>query len=83
MESVGIEPRTSPPVKVLEKTIQLTHHTVLLLQIISQINTLIVIPKTTHQAKCLMKNTNAKRYIVLVNAKTGLAVGDNCLDVAV
>jgi hypothetical protein len=83
MESVGIEPRTSPPVKVLAKAIQPTHHTVLFLQIISHINTLTVIPKTTHQAKRLKKNTNAEKYIALVNAETWLAVVDKYLDATV
>ena len=60
-----------------------TRHALFLLQISLLINTLNVIPKTTHQVKRLKKNTNAERYIALANAETRLADGDNYLDSAV
>jgi hypothetical protein len=77
MESVRIEPQTSPPCKALTMAALPTRHALFLLQIILLINTLTVIPKTTHQAKRLKKNTNAERYVTLVNAETRLADGDN------
>jgi hypothetical protein len=54
-----------------------------LLQIISHINTLTVISKATHQAKRLEKDTNAKKYIALVNVETWLAIVDKYLDATV
>ena len=64
-------------VKVFTKSSLPTRHALLLLQISLLINTLIVIPKTTQQVKRLKKNTNAERYIALVNIETWLAVGDD------
>jgi hypothetical protein len=42
-----------------------------------------VLSPRPHQAKRLKKNTNAERYIALVNAETWLAVVDNYLDAMV
>ena len=50
MESMGFKPRTSPPRKALTMAALPMHHALFLLQIISQINTLTVIHKTTCQA---------------------------------
>ena len=50
MESVGIEPQTSPLCKALTMAALPTCHALFLLQIILLINILIVIPKTTCQA---------------------------------
>ena len=50
MESMGFEPQTSPPCKALTTAALPTRHALFLLQIISHLNILIVIPKTTCQA---------------------------------
>ena len=73
-----------PPstVNVFTKSSLPTRHALLLLQISLLINTLTVVPKTTHQVKRLKKNISAERHITLANAETRLADGDNYLDFA-
>jgi hypothetical protein len=75
-----LNPKPPSTGRVFTKSALPTRHALFLLQMSLFINTLTVIPKTTHQVKRLKKNTNAERYIALANAETRLADGDNYLD---
>jgi hypothetical protein len=79
----GLNLRPPSTSRVFTKSALPMCHVLLLLQISLLINTLAVVPKTTHQVKHLKKNTSAEKYIALANAETRLVDGDNYLDFAV
>ena len=80
---MGIEPQTSFHRERFNNGFPTNAPCVVSFTISLLINTLTVIPKTTHQAKCLKKNTNVEKYIALVNVETWLAVVDKYLDATV